>query len=73
MREFPTKKPMDTAGLITLDSQAIADRSHQENLEAAEAILAAYEVAERSADAVRADAVASIRRHPRRGAPEPAT
>jgi hypothetical protein len=51
---------MDTVGLIELDSQAIAERNDQENRERAEAILAAYELAERSADAVRADAVTSI-------------
>jgi hypothetical protein len=51
---------MDTLGLIELDSRALAERNDQENRDAAEAILAAYELAERSADAVRADAVTSI-------------
>jgi hypothetical protein len=51
---------MDTAGLIELNSDSLAERNNQENRERAEAILAAYELAERSADAVRADAVTSI-------------
>jgi hypothetical protein len=52
---------MESLGLIELDSRALAEHNDQENREHAEAILAAYELAERSADAVRQDAVTSIR------------
>jgi hypothetical protein len=51
---------MATAGLIEINSKVLTERNDQENQERAAEILAAYEIAERSADAVRQDAVTSI-------------